>query len=54
MVKLEYSQIVKRKLKNLRNDLTQSYGENNSKRIMEKITKKVRQLEMFPQSGIRY
>lgn len=54
MVRLEYSQIVRRKLKKLRNELTQNYGENNSKRIMCNITKAVRQLEIFPQSGKRF
>lgn len=53
MAKLEYSQIVRKKLKNLRNELMQSYGENNSKRVMSKITEGVRRLEMFPQSGTR-
>ncbi|MDE7319447.1 MAG: type II toxin-antitoxin system RelE/ParE family toxin [Lachnospiraceae bacterium] len=51
MVRLEYSQIVRKKLKKLRNDLTQSYGENNAEKILRKITKGIRRLEMFPQSG---
>lgn len=53
MVKLEYSQIVRKKLIELRNELSKNYGENESKKIMQKITKGVRQLEVFPQSGIR-
>lgn len=53
MFRLEYSQIVRRKLKKLNNELTENYGENHSKRIMSKITKGVRRLETFPQSGTR-
>lgn len=53
MVKLEYSQIVRRKLKKLRAELTKSYGEDKSKMIMSKIVKGVRRLETFPQSGVR-
>lgn len=53
MVKLEYSQIVRKKLKKLRNELTQRYGENNSKTIMSKIAKGIRRLEIFPQSGTK-
>lgn len=53
MVKLEYSQIVRRKLKRLKTELTQKYGEDKSQIIMHKITKGVRQLEAFPQLGIR-
>ena len=34
MVKVEYSQIVRKKLKRLRNDLTQNYGEHTSKKVM--------------------
>lgn len=45
MLKLEYSQIVRKKLKKLRNELTQNYGEHNSKKIMGKITKRIRLLE---------
>ena len=40
-------------MKKLRNELTQNYGENISNKIMNKITKGVRQLETFPQSGTR-
>ena len=53
MARLEYSQIVKRKLKKLRKELKQSYGESNSKRIMGNIVNGVRRLETFPQSGIK-
>lgn len=52
MAKLEYSQIVRRKLKKLRNELTQKFGENHSERIMGSITNAIRHLETFPQSGI--
>lgn len=53
MVRLEYSQVVRKKLKNLRNKLTQNYGKDNSKKIMRNITKGIRRLEAFPQSGTR-
>ena len=53
MVRLEYSQIVRRKLKKLRDELTQNYGENISKKIMSNIINGVRRLETFPQSGTR-
>ena len=53
MARLEYSQIVRRKLKKLRNELTQNYGADNSKKIMENITNGVRRLETFPQTGTR-
>lgn len=52
MLKLEYSQIVRRKLKELRKELRDSYGEINTGKIMANITKRIRQLETFPQSGI--
>lgn len=53
MIRLEYSQIVREKLKRLQNELTQAYGENNSKKIISKITKGIRQLEIFPLSGTK-
>lgn len=53
MARLEYSQIVRRKLRRLRNELTQKYGENNSKRIVGNMVKGVRRLELFPQSGVK-
>lgn len=53
MVRLEYSQIVRNKLKNLCHELTQNYGEHNSKKIIHNITKGIRRLESFPQSGTR-
>lgn len=49
----EYSQIVRRKLKALRNELTQNYGEKNSKKIMNRIARGIRQLELFPQAGTK-
>ncbi len=53
MIRLEYSQIVRKKVKKLRTELTQNYGENNAKKIMQNIAKGVRQLETFPQPGTR-
>lgn len=53
MPKLEYSQIVRRKLRELKEELTQTYGEEKSKAIMAKMVKGVRRLELFPQSGVK-
>lgn len=53
MARLEYSQIVRKKLNRLHDELAQDYGEDISKKIMGKITKGVRLLETFPQSGAR-
>ncbi|MCM1257623.1 MAG: type II toxin-antitoxin system RelE/ParE family toxin [Roseburia sp.] len=53
MARLEYSQIVRRKLKQLRNELTQNYGEMNSKKIIGNIMNHIRRLETFPQSGTK-
>ena len=53
MAKLEYSQVVRRKLKKLRNELTQNYGEDNSKKIMRNITRGIRKLQTYPQSGTK-
>lgn len=53
MIRLEYSQIVRRKLKKLRNELTENYGEKCSKRILLNITQGVRRLETFPKSGTK-
>ena len=51
-LKLEYSQIVRRKIRKLQGELTQDYGEAHSKKIIGKITSGIRQLETFPRSGI--
>lgn len=53
MAKLEYSQAVRKKLKTLRDELTQNYGEDHAKKIMCNITKGIRRLESFPQSGTK-
>lgn len=53
MVRLEYTQIVRKKLKKLHRELTQRYGKDTSKKIMGKITNGIRRLEVFPQSGTR-
>lgn len=53
MIRLEYSQIVRQKLNDLRNELTQEYGEHSSQKIMINITKGIRLLETFPQSGTK-
>lgn len=52
MRKLEYSQIVRRKIKELKNDLVIRFDEEVSKRILGTITKNLRSLELFPQKGM--
>lgn len=51
MAKLEYSQIVRKKLKKLKTELTKNYGPEKANHIIQKITKGIRRLEAFPQSG---
>ena len=53
MRKIEYSQIVRRKLKLLRVDLTSKYGEDFSKRTVGERTSTVRRLEKFSDSGVK-
>ena len=53
MAKLEYSQIVRRKLKTLQAELTHAYDEEKSKVIIGKITNGVRRLETFPELGVK-
>lgn len=43
--KLEYSQIVRRKLKNLKLYLTEQYGEELAKTAIKKITNRARDLQ---------
>ena len=47
MKKIEYSQIVRRKLKQLKTDLSQNFGVEVSKKSVKKITDAVRDLEKF-------
>jgi hypothetical protein len=49
---LEYSQIVKKKLKNLKSELTEEYGVEHSKKIIGEMTKTVRRLEEYCDSGV--
>ncbi|MBD5158026.1 MAG: type II toxin-antitoxin system RelE/ParE family toxin [Butyrivibrio sp.] len=51
MLKLEYSQTVRKKLKLLKAELTQSYDEDKATAIIVKIVKSIRRLQIFPQSG---
>lgn len=52
MVRLEYSQIVRRKMRELQQELTLQYGETQTKKIIGSIVKGVRILEVFPEAGI--
>jgi plasmid stabilization system protein ParE len=50
--KLEYSQIVRRKLKNLKLYLTEQYGEELAKTAIKKITNRARDLQKNPDLGV--
>lgn len=52
MKKVEYSQIVRRKLKNLRTRLTSEFGAEVSRKSIKQITDAVRGLEDFEEKGI--
>lgn len=52
MKRIEYSQIARKKLKNLRNELTEKYGNECSEKIIGEMTKDVRLLEQFSDSGV--
>lgn len=51
MARLEYSQIVRRKLKQLEAEFTQTYGEAKAKEILGRMVGSLRKLEIFPQAG---
>ena len=50
--KLEYSQIVRRKLKSLKLYLSEQYGEDLAKSAMKRITDSARDLQKNPDLGI--
>lgn len=52
MRKVEYSQIVKKKLKELRDQLTAEFGLRTSKRVLKKIMEAVRDLEVLSEKGV--
>lgn len=52
MRKVEYSQVVRRKLKTLKLNLTSEFGAEVSKRVIKHITDAVRDLETFGEKGI--
>ena len=53
MKEIEYSLIVRNKLKDLRKKLTQKYGTDISKKSIKKITDSVRSLEIFGLKGMK-
>ena len=53
MRKIEYSQIVRRKLKIVKTELTVKYGEEFSKKSVGNMMSTIRRLELFSNSGIR-
>lgn len=52
MKKVEYSQVVKRKLKALRGRLTSEFGSLVSRKSVKQITDAVRDLENFAEKGV--
>lgn len=50
--KLEYSQIVRRKLKSLKLYLSERYGEDLAKTAVKKITDRARELQKNPDLGV--
>ena len=52
MKKIEYSQIVRKKLNQLKVDLVQDFGAEVSRKSVKKITDAVRGLEKFEKKGI--
>ena len=50
--KVEYSQIVRRKMKNLKKYLTDNFGEEKAKKGIKAITSSVKGLGDFPDKGI--
>lgn len=51
-MRIEYSQITKRKLANLKQDLTERFGAEFATKSIKKMTTTVRRLEQFPRSGV--
>lgn len=52
MKKVEYSQIVRSKLKSLRERLTNEYGSETARRSLKRITDAARSLEKFAEKGV--
>lgn len=52
MKKVEYSLIVRQKLKNLRKELTERFGADVSRRLVKQITDAARGLGMFETKGV--
>lgn len=50
--KLEYSQIVRRKLKILKQYLSEQYGEDFAKSAIKRITSRARELQDNPEFGV--
>lgn len=50
--KVEYSQIVRRKMKALKQNLTEQFGNQSAIKGIKAITESVRQLSDFPLKGI--
>lgn len=53
MKKLEYSQIARKKLKELKEDLTHKFGESFAQKSMKRMATAVRRLEQFSDSGVQ-
>ena len=53
LIKLEYSQIVRRKLKVLKAELVDKYGNEFAIKSIKEMTTALRRLEQFADSGVR-
>lgn len=53
MKKLEYSKIASKKLKGLRGELTEKFGDAFSADLIRETLKSIRQLEQYPDSGVQ-
>ena len=53
MRELEYSQIVRRKLKELKAELVDKYGDEFASKSIKEMTTALRRLEQFADSGVR-
>ena len=53
MRKLEYSALVKKKMKSLKSRLSAEYGEEKAKKFLRQMTGDAERLEQFGESGVR-
>lgn len=51
--RLEFSYVAKNKLHAIKEDLSEKYGDEFTRKVLTYIMKNLRQLENFPQAGVR-